>query len=126
MKCPCFSNLEYTHCCKPFHDGIEIPQKPIALMRSRYAAYALNMPSYIIKTTHFKSSHFLADIATWKSEIESFSKEFNFVGLTILSEEEGPPLSYVTFKAHLEQDGEDCSFNEKSGFIYENDKWFFT
>ncbi|MBJ7449651.1 MAG: hypothetical protein JHC93_04750, partial [Parachlamydiales bacterium] len=49
--CPCHSSLDYEKCCKPFHDGIPAPTA-LALMRSRYSAYALHLIEYIIATTH--------------------------------------------------------------------------
>ncbi len=125
MICPCYCNLDYTLCCKPYHDGLELPPNPLTLMRSRYAAYALNRSDYIIQTTHPTSPHFSTDLSTWKDEIEEFSFQFDFVGLTIISEEKGSTLSYVTFKAHLKNDTEDGSFTERSLFIFENDRWFF-
>jgi len=55
--CPCCSLREYDLCCKPFHEGV-LPENALQLMRSRYAAYVLNMPDYIVATTHPASPQF--------------------------------------------------------------------
>ncbi len=125
FPCPCHSHLTYQACCQPFHHNEKLPQTPLQLMRSRYAAYALNLPDYIIQTTHPQSPHFQSDIELWKKEISEFSTQCDFVGLTILSEENGLPFSYVTFTAHIERKGSDCSFTEKSLFVFEKDRWVF-
>src|SRR5437867_3549203 len=45
MKCPCHSGKKYSECCEPYHQGLPAPT-PLALMRSRYAAYALQNAEY--------------------------------------------------------------------------------
>jgi len=53
MKAPCLccSGKEYAACCQPLHEGA-LPADALALMRSRYNAYALQLPRYILQTTH--------------------------------------------------------------------------
>ncbi|MDN3505547.1 MAG: YchJ family metal-binding protein [Rhabdochlamydiaceae bacterium] len=103
MKCLCYSEKLYEQCCEPFHNHFKNPATPLQLMRSRYSAYALNLSQYIIETTHPKSVHYQSDIVTWKSELESFSQEHEFVGLQIESEEAGFPIAYVTFIAKIKR-----------------------
>ena len=87
-------------------------------MRSRYAAYALHLPDYIVATTH-------ADNPSPPGEISDFCLNTQFVGLTILAESEELPFATVTFHAHLTQQGQDASFTEKSLFEKVDGKWLY-
>ena len=49
--CPCHSGQSYTDCCQPLHLGQAAPDAE-RLMRSRYSAYALKLPDYILQTWH--------------------------------------------------------------------------
>ncbi|GGM02155.1 YchJ family protein [Deinococcus aerophilus] len=51
-SCPCGSGHSYAHCCGPAHDGTCPPATPEALMRARYAAYALGNAAFVLKTWH--------------------------------------------------------------------------
>ena len=122
--CPCSSKKPYEACCKPFHDGT-LPQNALQLMRSRYSAYALNLPEYIIKTTHPASPEYSTDKFAWKRSISKFSKASIFTGLEVLEFKENPSLAIVTFTANLTQDGKDSSFSEKSFFEHFHGKWLY-
>ena len=110
MKCPCHSQKDYKDCCKPYHDGTPAPT-PLTLMRSRYSAYALKKIDYIVETALHPTRS--------KEELEEFAKSTSFDGLTILEAK----ANFVTFRAHLTQNGQDASFTEKSRFIRINDRW---
>ena len=47
--CPCGSGLAYAACCGALHAGAAAAT-PEALMRSRYAAYALGLEDYLLAT----------------------------------------------------------------------------
>lgn len=49
--CPCHSGKSYADCCQPLHAGQAAPDAE-RLMRSRYSAYALKLPDYILQTWH--------------------------------------------------------------------------
>lgn len=49
--CPCYSGNAYADCCQPLHAGTPAPDAE-RLMRSRYSAYALKLPEYILQTWH--------------------------------------------------------------------------
>jgi SEC-C motif domain protein len=49
--CPCHSGKPYADCCQPLHGGHAAPNAE-RLMRSRYSAYALKLPDYILQTWH--------------------------------------------------------------------------
>ena len=114
MMCPCFSGKPYHECCEPYHKGSLVPT-PLALMRSRYSAYALKNADYILQTTH---PDLLKKISS-KEEILQFCHETSFDGLDILDSDS----ENVTFKAHLSRDGKDISFTEKSHFKKSDGRW---
>lgn len=124
MPCPCGTGKSYTVCCKPFHQG-QLPDNALKLMRSRYSAYALNLPAYIISTTHPNRQHFSYNVTDWSQKIIAFSLNTQFNKLTILDFQDGDPFATVTFVAHLSQNKKDASFTEKSLFEKINGKWLY-
>src|ERR1700733_8837119 len=100
MQCPCHSGKPYQECCSPYHQG-DSPPNALALMRSRYSAYALHKVDYIIVTTHPDHPDAALPISQKKKQIEAFSKETLFKGLDIIEFEDRFPYSTVTFCAHL-------------------------
>jgi SEC-C motif domain protein len=122
--CPCFSGKPYSECCKWYHEG-NLPENALVLMRSRYAAYALGLADYIMRTTHPDNPHFSADSDRWKKEIVQFSQNTHFEGLKILEFTDGPQSAYVAFTAYLRQEGEDVSFTERSHFIKVGESWLY-
>jgi SEC-C motif-containing protein len=48
-KCPCGSGTAYGACCRPLHHG-QPADTAEALMRSRYAAYAVGDLNYVFRT----------------------------------------------------------------------------
>jgi SEC-C motif domain protein len=120
MKCPCHSGKTYLECCAPYHAG-ENPPTPLALMRSRYSAYALGNADYILATTHPDHPDSSLPLAQRKEQIKNFSKKTLFEGLDIL-EATGKT---VTFRAHLTQQGRNASFTEKSEFTQLAGRWLY-
>ena len=68
IPCPCHSGKKYQECCQPYHTG-KLPENALALMRSRYSAYALHLADYIMQTTHPHNRAYLSDKERWKKEI---------------------------------------------------------
>ena len=115
--CPCqinptaettSSTLSYQDCCQPYHDafyngeidkadGIKA-ETAERLMRTRYSAFVLVKPEYIVKTT-VPAQQNLLDIKA----IESWAKETDWAGLEIV--EHTPKLgkrhAQVEFKAYF-------------------------
>lgn len=126
MKCPCYSNKNYSTCCRPYHEKKKRPETPESLMRSRYSAYALNLPNYIIETTHKDNPTFEKDLYTWKQSIQIFSTTTIFRGLDILASSQEGPVGFVLFHAHLSSlKGDDLSFKEKSTFVQKKGLWLY-
>lgn len=98
QTCPCQINpssdqisslLMYQECCQPYHDALsneDMDESGAAkaetaerLMRTRYSAFVLVKPDYIIKTT-LPAQQALLD----KKAIESWAKETDWAGLEIV------------------------------------------
>lgn len=122
--CPCHSGNEYDHCCKIFHRGT-LPDNALQLMRSRYSAYSLNIPDYIIQTTHPASSHFSDNKFGWRRSISQFATHSSFIGLEVLDFKEKDTLATVTFTVHLSQDSKTSIFTEKSYFEKVGNQWLY-
>lgn len=120
--CPCCSGKPYAHCCQKYHQGA-LSETSLALMRSRYSAYALGLTDYLIETTHPKSPHLVADKKQWFNQIQAFSKQVKFEGLEILETKNGDSEAFVTFVAHLSKDGTDLTFTERSRFLKQGHAW---
>ncbi|KAF0569294.1 UPF0225 protein YchJ [Psychrobacter nivimaris] len=152
--CPCQINLtaettdaplSYQDCCQPYHnafyndevnkaDGIKA-ETAERLMRTRYSAFALVKPDYIVKTT-VPAQQGLLDF----DAIESWAKETDWAGLEIV--EHTPKLgkrhAQVEFKAYFNTKDNTASLEEKvqahhelSTFVKVKDKanndvrWYF-
>ena len=63
--CPCHSGRTYGACCRPWHHGAPAPT-PEALMRSRFAAYALGLVDHIVATTDPKGPQWQRHAASWR------------------------------------------------------------
>ncbi|CAB1102559.1 unnamed protein product [Ectocarpus sp. CCAP 1310/34] len=126
--CPCFSGNPYGDCCKPFHDG-EKSAQPVQVMRARYAAYACNMPQFIMKTTHPDHEDF--GKPGWRDSILVFCNNYKFTGLEVGQPEEDqdtPDKVYVYFTAMMAgaKVGGAVSFDERSVFVLTDDgEWLY-
>ena len=122
--CPCCSGKPYETCCKPFHQG-KLPKTAQQLMRSRYSAYALNIPDYIIETTHPASPQYMGDRKLWAEKLSEFCVKSQFKKLEILSAHEHETTAIVVFVAHMSHNQEDTTFTEKSCFEKRGGKWLY-
>jgi len=59
--CPCSSGLPYAECCGPLHSG-EAAATALDLMRSRFSAYALALPDYLLSTWHPQTAPATVDL----------------------------------------------------------------
>ncbi len=125
LPCPCHSQKCYHECCQPYHQG-KNPENALALMRSRYSAYALGLAEYIIATTHSENpSSRKSNLSEWKKDILDFSKTTQFTGLEILDFSEDKDHAEVCFTAFLTMENQKSSFTEKSSFEKCDSKWFY-
>ncbi len=118
--CPCGSGKKYKKCCLIYHKGALAPNA-LSLMKSRYSAYAADLPDYIIKTTHPDNPDFMTDTRTWRESIRLFTQQTEFLHLKIIGFTEKEKEAYVTFVATLSS-GE---LKEKSRFLKVSGKWLY-
>ena len=150
--CPCQINpasdaigaaLLYKDCCQPYHDSA-LSQNVLSqeadktnsvkaesaerLMRTRYSAFVLVKPDYIVKTT-LPAQQNLLDIQA----IESWAREMNWAGLEIIEHipKLGKRHAQVEFKAYFKTDEDLQAHHELSAFVKVADKtnkdarWYF-
>ena len=142
--CPCQINpvsdaigapLLYQDCCQPYHDGLlnkeadgikaETAKR---LMRTRYSAFVLVKPNYIVKTT-IPAQQNLLDIKA----IENWAKETDWAGLEIVTHTPklGKRHAQVEFKAYFKTPEGLQAHHELSAFVKVIDKanndarWYF-
>lgn len=123
--CPCSSGLAYRACCQPFHRGQAEAPTPTALMRSRYAAFALKDLDYLWRTLapgHVDKARPEAEV---KRELRESATRFKYPGLSILDAEGGEPSqpARVLFHARVFEKGRDMSFVEASRFVHDGTGW---
>lgn len=96
-------------------------------MRSRYTAYAVSLPKYIIKTTHKENQEFTNNFQQWEDEILDFCQNFTFEKLTILehTEKKDDSIAFVKFQANISFNNEDHSFIEHSRFEKVDNHWLY-
>lgn len=113
MRCPCLSGLPFAECCSRFHDGLPAPTA-VALMRSRYSAFATGNSAYLLATWHH---------STRPTNLQ-LDDGIGWYRLDILATAKGGPLDstgIVEFEA-LYRGG---SQRERSSFIRETGRWFY-
>jgi SEC-C motif-containing protein len=118
MNCPCCSGKEYSKCCEPFHKGIFQAPSAEALMRSRYAAFALPNGKYLWETTSPLMRKFHPE-----KEYQNWAEANQWTKLEILNL---PAIDQVEFKAYFtDEEGEKQIHHELSKFERLDGKWFY-
>jgi len=116
--CPCLSGLPYDECCGAFHAGTYVPPTAERLMRSRFSAYAKDLPTYLLRTWHpsTRPAELVLDPRT------------RWYRLDILSRTRGSMLDTegtVEFRASYRMGIEKGNQHEVSTFVKENGSWFY-
>lgn len=122
--CPCGTGKDYNNCCQPLHMGA-FPGDALALMRSRYSAYAYGLSEYIIRTTDPKNVNYQEDHISWTQQITERCQNTQFQKLDILEFTNGPQEASVTFIAHFIQNNQPGSIYEKSLFRKIGSQWLY-
>lgn len=120
IPCPCGSKKKYKKCCGIYHKGAFAPNA-LALMKSRYSAFAVGDSSYIMKTTHPDNDDYTTQTDQWKNAIDSFCEHTEFLGLKIIEFTDGGEEAFVTFEADLSSG----LLKEKSRFLKRDGKWLY-
>jgi SEC-C motif domain protein len=119
LPCHCGSGLLYPRCCGRWHAGPEHLAAPtaLALMRSRYSAYALNLTDYLLATWH---------PSTRPAALESQPAEMRWLGLEIRRyEQQDADHARVEFVARSKLGGRAHRLVELSRFERVLGRWVY-
>jgi SEC-C motif-containing protein len=117
-RCPCLSGLTYDTCCGQLHSGSTTAQTAEQLMRSRYSAFAVGDPEYLLATWH---------PSTRPSTLE-LDDGLRWYRLDIVTTREGGPFDtagVVEFEAFYRSPGGAGSQRELSRFVRQGARWFY-
>lgn len=116
--CPCYSGKSYSDCCQPLHQGQAAPDAE-RLMRSRYSAYVLKLPEYILQTWHATSRP--------ASLTEEDLSGIKWLKLQVLSHEQtDATTAFVKFVATFQSGKQKKEqLTEHSRFRHENGLWLY-
>eukprot|EP00232_Nephroselmis_pyriformis_P008231 CAMPEP_0182896328 /NCGR_PEP_ID=MMETSP0034_2-20130328/26209_1 /TAXON_ID=156128 /ORGANISM="Nephroselmis pyriformis, Strain CCMP717" /LENGTH=261 /DNA_ID=CAMNT_0025030189 /DNA_START=15 /DNA_END=797 /DNA_ORIENTATION=+ len=143
--CPCGGGDDaknYEDCCGPYHTGATDPPDALALMKSRYSAYAKGLKDYVISTTHPDFSRTDDKSSDLEVDTQWMLDTFTYEGLEILSYEPGGETEegdteWVAFCAKVGRIGEKSGskkargkarleeMNERSRFVKLDGRWLY-
>ncbi|MCP2028572.1 SEC-C motif-containing protein [Flavobacterium sp. HSC-32F16] len=116
-KCFCDTGLQFENCCGLYLENNQKAPTALALMRSRYSAYATHNAEYLLETTYISERKYYS-----KAEILKWAQANKWQKLEILSFTENT----VEFKAYfLNFDNKPQAHYEFSTFKFENGAWFY-
>lgn len=113
LVCPCGDPRLYMECCGALHAGARA-ETPEALMRSRYSAYVLRLPDYLLRTWHPSTS---------PGELEP--PMLKWTGLTILDSQTSTDAGVVEFVATFKDNGRAGELREISRFTCVAGDWLY-
>lgn len=117
--CPCASGQAYERCCGRWHAGPEylLAPTPQALMRSRFSAFVLGLPDYLLQSWH---------ASTRPAEPIVFDTGQHWLRLEV---RHAPPAEgdhgEVEFVAISKVGGRAHRLHERSRFVREAGRWFY-
>ncbi len=117
-RCPCGTGLPYAECCGRLHDGSATTATAEQLMRSRYSAFAVGDPAYLLVTWH---------PSTRPPSLE-LDPTVRWTGLDVLATSDGGLLASegtVKFRAWYQHEGETGSQHETSRFVRGDGAWWY-
>jgi len=117
VSCYCGSGKSFESCCSPFINGTQTAPTALALMKSRYSAYATHQADYLLATTHSseRKQYSREDILIW-----ALSNRWQKLEIIAATE------NTVEFKAFfLNLNNEELVHHELSRFKQENGCWYY-
>nr|WP_316635074.1 YchJ family metal-binding protein [uncultured Flavobacterium sp.] len=116
-KCFCDTGLSFNDCCGLYLESNQKAPTALALMRSRYSAYATHNADYLLETTYVSERQYYS-----KAEILKWATSNKWQKLEILSFTENT----VEFKAYFLDSNQKTQVHyEFSTFKFENNAWFY-
>ena len=122
MVCPCGTGQAFADCCQPYLTGTAIAPTAVALMRSRYSAFATGHVDYLVSTHHPKKRTFGE-----KAELKQSCANTEWIRLQIFetfSGKESDDTGVVEFEA-VYRSSEMGQLHERSNFVKEDGSWFY-
>lgn len=121
-RCPCGSGDTFGDCCGPVLRQERRAGTAVALMRSRYTAFALSDLEHLLRSWHARTRPSREELA------ESLTQELRWLRLDVLATHEGGPfddagtVEFVAiskgFQGRQEQ-------HQVSSFVREGGSWFY-
>ncbi|MDR6844347.1 YchJ family metal-binding protein [Flavobacterium granuli] len=116
-NCYCGSDKPFESCCGLYISGVQHAPTALALMKSRYSAYATQQVDYLLATTHSSERKYYS-----KEEILKWATANKWQKLEIISATENT----VEFKAYfIDESNNNQVHYEFSTFKKENGSWFY-
>lgn len=123
--CPCDAGRSYELCCAPYHRGEREAPDPVALMRSRYAAFVRGDDAYLLRTMHPDNASLEEGVEEFVRGLKTAFRMYRYEGLRVLDHR--PPASdriaEVLFLARVKEAKRDRSFVERSYFAHDGAGW---
>lgn len=117
LPCPCGSPRHYAACCGRLHLGVERAPTAEALMRSRYAAYVLDLRPYLLATWH---------ASTRPPELPPPEPGLRWLGLDVKRcTRIDDDHAIVAFVARSKLGGRAHRMGETSRFVREGGRWYY-
>jgi len=117
-RCPCLSGLTYDACCGALHVGTATAQTAEQLMRSRYSAFAVGDPAYLLATWH----------PTTRPPTLELDEDLRWYRLDVVATHAGGPFDttgVVEFTAYHRSPAGPGTQHEISRFSREDRRWFY-
>ncbi len=121
-NCPCGSGKSSDDCCVPYHNGLPVPTA-LALMKSRYSAFALGNGAYLSATL---STAQRADFDV--EEFNASSGDTRWLGLeirSVVAGGENDETGTVEFVARYRSGSDAVAHHERAEFTREDGRWVF-
>ena len=122
LPCPCGLRDDYSQCCGALHqrfaaDGQLSAATPEALMRSRYAAFVLDLRDYLLATWHTSAR---------PATLGPPEPGLKWLGLDVKrTASQDADHGTVEFGARSKLGGRAYRLHETSRFVRENGAWFY-
>jgi len=115
-RCPCGTGESYPACCGRFHTGAASAPTARALMRSRFSAFAVADPGYLLRTWH----------SSTRPQRLSLDEQVTWTRLEIVDVAGGGLFDtdgVVEFRAHYRFGTAREVLHERSTFRREDGQW---
>ena len=122
LPCPCGPPADYDHCCGALHQAFAEGRglsaaTPEALMRSRYAAFVMDLRDYLLASWH---------ASTRPAAIEPPEPGLKWLGLEVKRAAlQDADHGTVEFVARSKLAGRAWRLHETSRFVREDGAWFY-